>query len=117
MSNPEVFVPIEVLAEHFSVSVTTIRLWIRKGHIPRSAFIKAGNTYRFKLSDVTSALLSNGSAVSGNSAKPKNAQEVAEIRVAKHVQEKDSKQNRVDVGSSTAVVESVDIEELFDEDM
>tara|TARA_R110000751_G_scaffold175431_1_gene281601 strand:+ start:1916 stop:2161 length:246 start_codon:yes stop_codon:yes gene_type:complete len=54
MSEP--FVPIEEVSKHFSVSISTIRAWIRQKHIPNSAYLKVGNTYRFRLSDVTEAL-------------------------------------------------------------
>jgi len=50
------FVPIEDLSKHFSVSVSTIRGWVRKGHIPKNTYIKVGNTYRFSIEDVSNAL-------------------------------------------------------------
>jgi excisionase family DNA binding protein len=50
------FVPIEDLSKHFSVSVSTIRAWVRQGHIPKNTYIKVGNTYRFSIADVSSAL-------------------------------------------------------------
>ena len=56
MSNKP-FVPIEELAKHFTVSVSTIRAWIRQGAIPKSTYIKVGNTYRFSVDDVADALL------------------------------------------------------------
>ena len=52
------FVPIEDLSKHFSVSVSTIRGWVRKGHIPKNTYIKVGNTYRFSIADVSEALTS-----------------------------------------------------------
>lgn len=55
MSKP--FVPIEELAKHFTVSISTIRAWIRQGAIPKSTYIKVGNTYRFSVDDVADALL------------------------------------------------------------
>ena len=57
MSN-ERFVPIEELAKHFTVSVSTIRSWVRQGHIPPDTYIKVGNTYRFSVSSVADALTS-----------------------------------------------------------
>ena len=54
----EPFVPIEELAKHFSVSVSTIRAWVRQVHIPKHAYLKIGNTYRFSISKVVAALLS-----------------------------------------------------------
>jgi hypothetical protein len=50
------FVPIEVLARHFAVTVSTIRSWVRRGHIPKSTYLKVGNTYRFNISAVVNAL-------------------------------------------------------------
>lgn len=41
------FVTIESLAQYLQVSVSTIRLWVRNGHIPDTTYIKLGNTYRF----------------------------------------------------------------------
>jgi hypothetical protein len=58
----EPFVPIEVLAKHFTVSVSTIRAWLRQGYIPTDTYVKIGNTYRFNVSAVVQAL----------SAKPKD---------------------------------------------
>jgi hypothetical protein len=52
----EPYVPIEVLAKHFTVSVTTVRAWVRQGLVPAHTYIKIGNTYRFSLSKVVAAL-------------------------------------------------------------
>lgn len=52
----EPYVPIEDLAKHFAVSVSTVRAWVRQGHIPKSTYIKVGNTYRFNKTNVTDAL-------------------------------------------------------------
>ena len=60
--NQEPLVPIEVLAKHFTVSVSTIRAWLRQGYIPSDTYVKIGNTYRFNVSAVVQAL----------SAKPKD---------------------------------------------
>lgn len=57
------FVPIEDLSKHFSVSVSTIRGWVRKGHIPKNTYIKVGNTYRFSIADVSEALTQQSSDV------------------------------------------------------
>jgi len=53
----EKFVPIEDLANHFSVSVSTIRSWVRQEHIPKSTYLKVGSTYRFSITKVAEALL------------------------------------------------------------
>ena len=55
----EALVPIENLAEHFAVSISTIRTWVRQGHIPRNTYVKIGNTYRFKQTAVANSLLGN----------------------------------------------------------
>lgn len=54
----EPFVPIEDLAKHFTVSVSTVRAWVRQGLIPKETYIKVGNTYRFSVSKVVEALTS-----------------------------------------------------------
>jgi len=53
------FVPIEALGKKFSVSLATIRSWVRQGYIPKSAYIKVGNTYRFDVEAVVEALTMN----------------------------------------------------------
>lgn len=53
----EAFVPIEGVAKHFSVSISTVRTWIRHDLIPS---LKIGGVYRFKLSEVEQALRSIG---------------------------------------------------------
>ena len=58
-NNPEPFVPIDEVAKHFSVSVSTIRSWVRTNQIPSDTYIKLGNTYRFHLGAITEALLGN----------------------------------------------------------
>ena len=52
------YVPIEDVAKHLSVSISTIRGWIRRKYIPDHTYIKVGNTYRFSIDDVVSALSS-----------------------------------------------------------
>lgn len=52
----EVFVPIEKVAYYFGVKVHTIRSWVRMGYVPRSSYIKAGNTYRFSIPRMEVAL-------------------------------------------------------------
>lgn len=52
----EPFVPIEELAKHFTVSVSTVRAWVRQGLIPKESYIKIGNTYRFNISKVVDSL-------------------------------------------------------------
>jgi hypothetical protein len=77
----EAFVPIEKVAAHFCVTVHTIRSWVRQGHIPRNAFIKAGNTYRFSVPRVTEAL-TGGNMESPEPETPDSVQEAdAELAV------------------------------------
>ena len=40
-------VPIEDLARTLTVSITTVRAWVRTGLIPGDFYVKIGNTYRF----------------------------------------------------------------------
>ena len=56
MSEP--FVPIEDLAKQFTVSVSTVRAWVRQGYIPKDTYLKIGNTYRFDVPAVIKALSS-----------------------------------------------------------
>jgi hypothetical protein len=49
----EAFVPIEGVAKHFSVSISTVRMWIRQNVVPS---LKVGGVYRLKLSAVEEAL-------------------------------------------------------------
>lgn len=56
MAELDKFVPIEDLAKHFVVSVSTVRTWVRRGHIPKDTYLKIGNTYRFNIPKVIEAL-------------------------------------------------------------
>lgn len=49
----EPYVGIEELAKHFSVSVSTVRKWLRKDMIPA---LKLDGVFRFKRSEVEEAL-------------------------------------------------------------
>ena len=51
------FAKIDAVADHFNVSVSTIRTWIRNKSIPRSTYLKVGNTYRFDISKIEKTLL------------------------------------------------------------
>ena len=50
------YVPIENVAEYFSVSISTIRAWVRQDRIPQNTYIKVGNTYRFCIPEISEAL-------------------------------------------------------------
>ena len=57
MSNIEKkYVPIDVIAEFLSLKPNTLRTWVRMGFIPKSIYIKVGNTYRFNIPEVVEAL-------------------------------------------------------------
>jgi excisionase family DNA binding protein len=47
------YIQINDIAEHYSVSVSTVRGWIRTNAIP---YLQVGRTFRFKLSEVDAAL-------------------------------------------------------------
>lgn len=49
----ENFVPIEGVAKHFAVSISTVRAWLRQSMVPS---LKVGGVYRFRLSEVEDAL-------------------------------------------------------------
>jgi transposase len=56
MSTPEPYVPIEDLAKHFTVSISTVRAWVRQGLIAKETYVKVGTTYRFNISKVVESL-------------------------------------------------------------
>jgi excisionase family DNA binding protein len=53
----EPLAPIEELAKKFSVSVSTVRAWVRHGYIPAHTYVKIGATYRFDVARVMEALM------------------------------------------------------------
>ena len=55
------FVQFKEVAEHFDVSVQTVRNWVREKKIP---FIKLGNVYRFRVKDIEESLLSDSQSQS-----------------------------------------------------
>lgn len=55
--DPAMYVTIGEAANHYSVSTSTVRAWVRNEIIPKEAYIKLGTTYRFNLRDMTTALL------------------------------------------------------------
>lgn len=50
-------VTIDAVAEHFAVSVSTVRKWIRENRIPKNTYLKIGTTYRFKLDRLDAAMI------------------------------------------------------------
>jgi excisionase family DNA binding protein len=59
MTNIDRFITIAELAETLTVSVPTIRVWIRRGKIPRHCYIKVSQTYRFDLKAIQQALMTD----------------------------------------------------------
>jgi len=51
------YATIRDVAEHFRVSVSTVRNWIKAGTISPDTYIKISGTYRFNLDLVEAALL------------------------------------------------------------
>jgi len=41
--------------------VSTVRAWLRNGHIPEHTYVSVGHTYRFKIPLVEAAMLSRTS--------------------------------------------------------
>ena len=70
----EPFVQIEDVAKHFAVSISTIRAWLRQGHIPKDTYVKLGNTYRFKLPALEAALTNKAKKEEGTHNVPKETQ-------------------------------------------
>jgi len=70
----EPFVPIEDLAKHFTVSVSTVRAWVRQDLIPKHTYVKVGNTYRFCVSKVVEALTAPAAAPEPTQETPPEAQ-------------------------------------------
>jgi transposase len=54
----EQLVPIEDVAKHFNVSLSTARKWVRDGAVPSGTYVKIGKTQRFDLERVSQALMS-----------------------------------------------------------
>jgi excisionase family DNA binding protein len=52
----EKYITIEQVAEHYQVSISTVRAWIRTGVIPLDSYLKVGKTFRFQLTDVDAAI-------------------------------------------------------------
>ena len=74
MSNILEFVTVDDVAKHLKVSVSTVRAWVRQGHITPNAYIKFGKTYRFNLERVVACLLPTDA-----SQQPEVKQDVAEV--------------------------------------
>tara|TARA_R100001129_G_scaffold153998_2_gene116632 strand:- start:2024 stop:2272 length:249 start_codon:yes stop_codon:yes gene_type:complete len=66
MSELDNYVPVEDVADHLSVKVSTIRQWVSKGFIPKTTYIKVGYTYRFSIPAVVEALKQEGVGKEGD---------------------------------------------------
>ena len=82
----EDFAPIEDLSKHLGVSVSTIRVWTRKKHIPEHTYLQVGSTYRYRINAVADAL----------------------------VKEKTTKQETIDVIDSIKVMNKTNVEQDAD---
>lgn len=50
------YVTIEDVADFYSVSVSTVRNWIKTGVIPDHVIFKVGHTHRYKIADIEGAI-------------------------------------------------------------
>jgi len=48
-TTPEKWVNLEDIAEHLSLSIDTVRAWVKEGKLP---VYRAGKRYKFKISEV-----------------------------------------------------------------
>ena len=64
------YVLIEDVSKYFAVSISTVRAWLRQGHIPKSTYIKIGNTYRFNLTAIVEHLTNAVASESADDATP-----------------------------------------------
>ena len=69
-NTPSPYVPVEAVAKYFAVSISTVRAWVRQGHIPKSTYIKFGNTYRFNLTAIVEHLTNAVASESADVASP-----------------------------------------------
>lgn len=59
MQPDDPYVPIDVVAKHFGVSLSTVRAWLNRGYIPIASYIQVGNTRRFKINMLEEAFRDN----------------------------------------------------------
>jgi predicted site-specific integrase-resolvase len=57
MSTP--YVTLEQAAEHFRVSPSTFRSWVRTGAVPKTSYLRQASVYRFDITAVEAALRNN----------------------------------------------------------
>jgi|TARA_B110000977_G_C10740438_1_gene362798 hypothetical protein len=51
------YVPVDKVAKHFSVSIATMRSWVGKGRISSDAYINVDGLYRYNIAKVEASLL------------------------------------------------------------
>jgi|688.fasta_scaffold386468_2 excisionase family DNA binding protein len=49
-------ITIDALAKKLSVSISTVRSWVRQGYIPKDTYVQIAKTYRFDYDRVIEAL-------------------------------------------------------------
>ena len=59
------YVEVNDVAKYFSVSAATVRMWVHKKYIPRSSYIKAGETYRYNIALIEAHLTEEGEEAHG----------------------------------------------------
>jgi len=52
---------VQEVAKFFDISESTVRLWVKKGLIDRSCYVKADTTYRFDIPAIEKYLRGEGS--------------------------------------------------------
>jgi len=57
MNELEKWVGIEIVAEHFGVSLSTVRAWRRNKKLPQNSYFQISGVLRFKLSLLEEGLL------------------------------------------------------------
>lgn len=55
------YMTLEEVADHFRVSVSTFRGWVRKGLVPKTAYISVNSVYRYNVAAVEAALIEKSS--------------------------------------------------------
>jgi len=107
MSEEREFVEIRKVAEHFKVSESTVRAWIRNGSIPEHTYIKVGKTFRFELNLISDALLGE---------KPKAKKEPMLEEAVNEVEVRDpTPQEVLEAAIDLQVIEEIDPQEVLED--
>tara|TARA_R110002020_G_scaffold313314_1_gene528610 strand:+ start:683 stop:1048 length:366 start_codon:yes stop_codon:yes gene_type:complete len=121
MSEEREFVELRKVADHFKVSESTVRAWIRNGSIPENTYIKVGKTFRFELNLISDALL--GEQPEAQPRRPLTQEEVNEQFAArqKRAEMRDKAKETYQQDKRDAqVIEEIDPQEVLadlDEDL